>query len=78
MFLVQPNGCSELEEAEMTPFVRTLAGLAVAATLAATPAFAETVSLKADLKGASEVPPVIGSGTGSVTVTYDTASRRLS
>jgi hypothetical protein len=67
---------------EMTPFVRMSAGLAVAATLAATlaatPAFAETMSLKADLKGASEVPPVVSAGTGTVTVTYDTASRRLS
>ena len=62
----------------MTPFVRTLAGLAAAATLAATPALAEMMSLKADLKGASEVPPVVSSGTGTVTVTYDTASRKLS
>jgi CHRD domain len=63
---------------EMTPLARTLAGMAVAATLAATPAFAEMMSLKADLKGASEVPPVTSPGTGTVTATYDTASKKLS
>jgi hypothetical protein len=62
----------------MTPFVRTFTGLAVAATLVATPAFAETMSFKADLKGASEVPPVTSPGTGTFTATYDTASKRLS
>ena len=36
------------------------------------------VNLKADLKGASEVPPVDSKGTGSVTATFDTASKKLS
>jgi hypothetical protein len=63
---------------EMTPFVRMSAGLVVATTLAATPAFAEMISLKADLKGASEVPPVASPGAGTVTATYDTATKKLS
>jgi len=39
---------------------------------------AANVNLKADLKGASEVPPVDTKGAGSVTATYDTASKKLS
>jgi len=69
---------TELEETEMTRFARsTLAGLAVAAALAAVPACAEMMSFKADLKGGSEVPPTTSQGTGNVTATYDTASRKL-
>ena len=34
-----------------------LAGLAIAAILVSAPVFAETLSFKADLKGATEVPP---------------------
>ena len=41
------------------------------------PAFAESVSYKADLKGATEVPPNETKGTGSVDATYDTASKKL-
>ena len=53
----------------MTVFARsTLAGLVVAAALAAVPAYAETTSFKADLKGASEVPPTTSQGTGNVTL----------
>lgn len=52
-------------------------GLAIAATLAVSPAYAETVSFKADLKGASEVPPTTSQGTGTVTATYDPASKML-
>ncbi len=62
----------------MTLIRSTLAGLALAATLGFAPAFAETMNFKADLKGASEVPPVNTSGTGNVTATYDTSSKRLS
>src|ERR671921_821173 len=63
----------------MTRLMRSLvAGLAVSALAAASPAFADTLSFKADLSGASEVPPVTTSGTGTVTATYDTASKRLS
>ena len=55
-----------------------VAGLALAALLAAgSPALAEAVAFKAELKGANEVPPVDSKGTGTVTATYDTASKKL-
>ena len=63
----------------MARFTRsTLMGFAVATALAASPAWAEMMSFKADLKGASEVPPTTSGGTGNVTATYDTASKKLS
>jgi len=40
-------------------------------------AFAATESFVADLKGASEVPPNDTKGTGAVTATYDTASKKF-
>jgi len=40
-------------------------------------AFAATESFVADLKGASEVPPNDTKGTGAVSATYDTASKKL-
>lgn len=49
-----------------------------ALVLLAGSAAAQTQSFKADLKGASEVPPVQTSATGSLTATYDPASKRLS
>jgi len=56
-----------------------LAGLALAALLAAgSPALAETVTFKAELKGANEVPPNDTKGAGTVTATFDTASKKLS
>jgi hypothetical protein len=56
-----------------------LAALACTTVLAlATASMAANVNLKADLKGASEVPPVDSKGAGSVTATYDTASKKLS
>ena len=54
-----------------------LAGCALAMLLSTPPAFAETVQLKAELKGSSEVPPVQSAGTGRMTGTYDTASKKL-
>ncbi|TAK47310.1 MAG: CHRD domain-containing protein [Xanthobacteraceae bacterium] len=42
------------------------------------PASAEMLSYKADLKGASEVPPNETKGTGSLDATFDTASKKLS
>ena len=55
-----------------------LSGLVLAACLAVThPALAEMISLKAELKGSNEVPPNGGKGTGTVTATYDTASKKL-
>ncbi|HXX08896.1 MAG TPA: CHRD domain-containing protein [Pseudolabrys sp.] len=57
----------------------SLTVLACTAVLAfATPSIAASVNLKADLKGASEVPPTDSKGSGSVTATYDTASKKLS
>ncbi|HUL87453.1 MAG TPA: CHRD domain-containing protein [Pseudolabrys sp.] len=50
----------------------------VAALAIASPALAANVNMKADLKGASEVPPTDSKGTGSVTATFDTASKKLS
>ena len=60
-------------------FVRSgLTALACVAGLAlASPAMAATVNLKADLKAASEVPPTDSKGAGSVTATFDTASKKL-
>jgi len=56
-----------------------LAALACAAALAiASPSMAANVNLKADLKASSEVPPTDSKGSGSVTATYDTASKKLS
>lgn len=40
-------------------------------------AFAATVALKADLKGASEVPAKEGAGTGTLTATLDTDTHQL-
>ncbi len=52
--------------------------LATAALLAfASPSFADKVQFKADLKGASEVPPNQSAGTGTLNATYDTASKQL-
>ena len=50
--------------------------LAMSAALASA-AVAETVSYKADLKAASEVPANSSPGTGSVVATYDTGSKKL-
>ena len=55
-----------------------LISAALVATFAlASPALADMANYKADLKGASEVPPSDSKGTGTVTVTYDTASEKL-
>ena len=62
----------------MTLSRATLMGLALVSALAVTPALAETQSFKAELKGSSEVPPVNTSGSGTLTATYDTASKKLS
>ena len=55
-----------------------VAGLAFAVLLAAgSAARAETIALKADLSGKSEVPPVESKATGKADVSYDTASKTL-
>jgi hypothetical protein len=57
----------------------TLAVLACAGALAfASPSLAAMVNFKADLKASNEVPPGNSKGTGQVTATYDTASKKLS
>jgi hypothetical protein len=57
---------------------RILFTAAATAALIGAPAVAETINFKADLTGASEVPPVNTAGKGSLAATYDTASKRLS
>lgn len=52
--------------------------LAFAALLALSPAaFAATENYSADLKAASEVPAIDSKGSGALTATYDTASKKL-
>jgi hypothetical protein len=56
----------------------TVAAIAMTGALAlATPSMAAMVNLKADLKASAEVPPNDSKGTGSVTATYDDASKKL-
>jgi len=64
----------------MTPSVLRTAvtAFAVAGALAfAAPSMAAMMTFKANLKGASEVPPNTTPGTGSVTVTYDSDSKKI-
>src|SRR5258708_38215456 len=53
-----------------------IAGLAIAACFAASPLLAETVTLKANLAAAAEVTRNDSAATGSVTITFDTASKK--
>jgi hypothetical protein len=54
------------------------AGLALSVLLASgSLALAETVKMKADLKGSTEVPPTESKGTGTAAVTYDSADKKL-
>jgi hypothetical protein len=56
-----------------------VAVLACTAALAfASPSMAAMVNMKASLNAASEVPPTTSKGTGSVDVSYDTDSKKLS
>jgi hypothetical protein len=52
-----------------------LAATAVALILSAGPALAELLNLKAELTGASEVPPADTAGTGTVEATFDTDTK---
>jgi hypothetical protein len=63
----------------MSHFAQLRAGCAAFALLAclATPAFAQAVNLKADLKGSNEVPPNDASATGSMTGSYSPADKKL-
>jgi hypothetical protein len=57
----------------------TLAAIACASIIAFTsPSMAAMVNFKADMKAATEVPPNDSKGTGTVTATYDTTSKKLS
>ena len=65
--------------AQKTILHTSIAVLALAAGLAAvSPVLAETVTMKASLAAATEVPPNDSTGTGTVTVTFDTATKKLS
>jgi hypothetical protein len=56
----------------------TLAAFACTlAIVVASPSMAATMNFKASLNGKSEVPPNTTAGTGTVTATYDTASKKL-
>ena len=48
-----------------------------ACVMFASPALAEMVSFKADLKANEEVPPNDSKATGTLTATYDTTSKKL-
>ena len=48
-----------------------------ACVMFASPALAETISFKAELKASEAVPPNDSKATGTVTATYDTASKKL-
>jgi hypothetical protein len=62
-----------------TNFIRPaiIAAALSAVVLTGFPAFAEMVSYKADLKGATEVPPNDSKGAGAVEANYDTATKKL-
>lgn len=54
-----------------------VAGLSIAALLAATPAAAATIIFTGVLSGAAEAPPNASAGSGTVTVTFDDAAHTL-
>lgn len=55
-----------------------LAALACATAVAcASPSMAATMNFKANLKASSEVPPTTSKGTGTVTATLDTSTKKL-
>jgi len=51
--------------------------IAALAAIGAAPALADAVKYKAELSGASEVPPTTSKGKGSIEATYDSASKTL-
>jgi len=62
----------------MTKLNVTFGAFAMVALLAAaSAASAETIALRATLTAAAQVPPSDSKGTGSATVSYDTASKKL-
>lgn len=68
----------EMQTMHITTIRSAMAAFAFAALLAAAlPADAETINMKAELKASNQIPPNDSKGTGSVVVTYDTASKKL-
>jgi hypothetical protein len=68
----------EIAVSQRTVFQVAISTLALAAVLTVAPAVrAETVALKADLKGSNEVPPNNSTATGTATATLDTQTRIL-
>jgi hypothetical protein len=62
----------------MTRLKVTIGVFAIAVLVAvASAASAETISLQATLTAAAQVPPADSKGSGSATVSYDTASKKL-
>jgi hypothetical protein len=51
--------------------------LMIASVYGVTPAMAEAMTYKADLKASSEVPPTSSQATGTLTASYDTTSKKL-
>jgi hypothetical protein len=63
----------------VTALRAALAGLALTiAGALVSPATAEVVNLKAAMNAGTEVPPNSSAGTGTLTASYDTASKKLS
>jgi hypothetical protein len=60
-----------------TPSLIAAIALLVGVAAGALPAHAETVTLKADLKGTNEVPPNASPATGKAEATLDTETRLL-
>ena len=61
-----------------TMFRTAFAALGLSAAMVLGPAaLAETVAFKAELKASNEVPAVESKGSGTLTATYDTASKSL-
>ena len=57
----------------------SLIGIALGALAGGiSPAAAEVINFKGDLKGSAEVPPNDSKGSGSFTATYDTGSKKVS
>jgi hypothetical protein len=62
----------------MTPTVlRTIVAAFAGALALATPSVAATINFKASLSGKNEVPPNTVAATGTVSASYDTASKML-
>ncbi len=60
-------------------FSPMFSALAISASiLCASPALADMVKMKATLDGAQQNPPVTTKGKGTATLTFDTASKKLS